>query len=140
MTEHSTPLDSDTESEQSLISKMKNLKTSAMEQGVNPPTQRTIGEDLIAHLEVKYASMVCGQHIFVKELEVNLIGSVSVPDYIGAHQDKAPAVRTEYFELETLGLTSYSSIHTVIKVGKQVPPIVAPIIPGKNGPLILGNN
>ena len=44
-------------------------------------------------------------------------------------------VRTEYCELETLRLT-----HTVIKVGKQVLPIVARIISGMNGPLILGNN
>ena len=83
---------------------------------------------------------MCGQHIFVKELEVNLIGSVSVPHYIGAYQDKAPIVRTDYCELETSGLISYRSLHTVIKVSKQVLPIVAQIIPGMNGPLTLGNN
>ena len=42
-----------------------------------------------------------GQHIFVNELEVNLIGSVSVPQYVGAHQDKSPTIRTDYCELET---------------------------------------
>ena len=55
-----SPLDSDTESE-SVVS-----ETSVMEQSVNPPTQRTIGEDLIAQLEFKYASMALGQHIFFK--------------------------------------------------------------------------
>ena len=49
-------------------------------------------------------------------------------------------VRTEYCELETLGLTSNRSLHTVIKVGEQVLPIVARIIPGMIVPLVLGNN
>ena len=108
-----------------------------MEQGINPPKPLT-GEDLIALLEFKYASKPHGQHIFVKELEINL-GSGSIPEYKAAHQDEAPVVRTEYCELETLGLTSYKSLHTVIKVGKQVLPIVARIIPGMNVPLMLGN-
>ena len=67
---------------------------SAMEQSIDPVTQRTIGENLIAQLKFKYASKPCGQHKFVKELEVNLIGSVSIPEYISAHQDKAHIVRT----------------------------------------------
>ena len=54
------------------------------------------------------------------------------PQYIGTHQDKAPIVRTDYCELETLGLISYRSLHTVIKVGKQVLPIVERIMPGVN--------
>ena len=61
------------------------LKVSTLQQGVNPPKQPPTGEDLIALLEFKYASKPCSQHIFVKELEVNLIGNVSNNKYTRLH-------------------------------------------------------
>ena len=79
--------------------------------------------------------ILCANKLFIY-----LFIYLNIPEYIAAHQDKAPVVRTEYCELETLGLTSYRSLHTVIKVGKQVLPIVARIIPGMKGPLMLGTN
>ena len=59
---------------------------------------------------------------------------------MGAHQDKSPTIRTDYCELETLGLVSYRSLHTVIKVGNQVLLIAAWIIQEMISPLMLGNN
>ena len=60
---------------------------------------------------------------------------------MGAHQDKSTTIiRTEYCELETPGLVSYRILHTVIKMVKQVLPMVMWIIPGISGPLMLGNN
>jgi hypothetical protein len=47
---------------------------------------------------------------------------------------------TDYCELEAIDMVSYRSLHMVIRVGKQVLPIVARIIPGMSGPLMLGNN
>ena len=55
-----------------------------------------IGKTLIDWLEFKYAAIAGGQHIFVKELEVNFIYSISVPQYVTAHQGKSPISRTEY--------------------------------------------
>ena len=46
---------------------------------------------------------------------------------------------TEYCEFESIDLVSYRSLHTVIRVGKQVLPIWR-IIPGMSSPLMLGNN
>ena len=60
--------------------------------------------------------------ILVKELEVNLIGSLSLPQYVAAHQGNSPIIMTE-LELESIDLVSYRSLHTVIWVGKQVLPI-----------------
>ena len=59
---------------------------------------------------------------------------------MAAHQGNSSIIRTEYCALETLGLVSYRSLHMVIRVGKQVLPIVAGIIPDMSSPLLLGNN
>ena len=81
------------------------------------------------------------KQLSMKELsESNLIGSLSVPQYIASHQINSPIVRTEYCELEDIGLVSYRSLYTEIRVGKQVVPIVSHIIPEMSGPLMLGNN
>ena len=98
---------------------MRALETgSTREQSAKPQAQWTIGEKLIDWLEFKYATIAGGKHILVKELEVNLIGSLCVPQYVASHQGNSPIVRTEY--LEAIGLDSYRSLHTVIRVGKQV--------------------
>ena len=76
--------------------------------------------------------------IIVKELEVNLIGSLSVPQYVAAHQGNSPIIMTEYCELESIDLVSYRSLHTVIRLGKQVLPIWR-MNPGMSSPLMLGN-
>ena len=46
---------------------------------------------------------------------------------------------TEYCEFESIDLVSYRSLHTVIRLGKQVLPIWR-INPGMSSPLMLGNN
>ena len=89
-------------------------------------------------LEFKYETIAGGKHI-VKELEVNIIGSLCVPQYVAARQGNSPMIRTEYCELEAIDLVTYRSLQTVIRVGKQVLPIVVQIIPGMGGPLMLGN-
>ena len=117
---------------------LRDLDTgSTMEQSAKPEAQRTIGEKLIDWLEFKYATIAGGKHILVKKLEVNLIGSLSVPQYVAYHQGNSPIVRTEYYELEAIGLVSYRSLHMVLRVGKQVLPLVPWIIPGMIGPLML---
>ena len=84
--------------------------------------------------------MLAGKQIFVKKFEPNLIGSLSVPQNIASHQSNSPVVRTEYCELEDIGLVSYRSLYMVIRVGKQVLPIIACIMQDMSGPLMLGNN
>ena len=65
----------------------------------------------------------------VRDLEHNLIGNVSVSQYIATHQNSTPVIRTEHYELQDIGLVSYKSLYTVIKVGIQTLPIVVHIIP-----------
>ena len=37
--------------------------------------------------------------------------SVSVPQYIATHQSSTPVIRTEYCELQDIGLVSYKSLY-----------------------------
>ena len=83
----------------------------------------------------KYADMPAGKHIHVREQ--NVIGSLSIPQYIHNHQGNSPIVRTEYTEVQDLGMVSYRSLYTVIKVGTKTIPIVACIIPGMSIPLLM---
>ena len=109
------------------------------EQNAVTQGQCIIGESLMDMLCFKYADMPTGKHI-LRELEHHLIGNTSVPQYITAHQHNNPVIRTEYYKLQDIGLVSYRSLYTVIKVGTQTLPIVASIIPDMNGPLMLGMN
>ena len=49
-------------------------------------------------------------------------------------------MRTKYTEIQDLGLVSYISLYTVIKVGTKTIPIVARIVPGMSIPLLIGMN
>ena len=82
--------------------------------------QRAIGESLMDTLCFKYADMPAGKHIHVREQ--NVIGSLSIPQYVHIHQGNSPIVRTEYAEIQDIGLVSYRSLYTVIKVCTQTKP------------------
>ena len=88
----------------------------------------------------KYADMPACKHIHVRELEHNLIGSISVPQYVHIRHGNSLVILTEYIELQDICLVSYRSLYTVIKVSTQTLPIVARIIPGMSSPLLLGMN
>ena len=99
--------------------------------------QHMIGESLMDTLCFKYANIPAVKHIYVRELQQNIIGSLSIPQYVHNHQGNSPIVRTEYTEVQDLGLVSYRSLYTVIKVGTKTIPIVACIIPGMSIPLLM---
>ena len=84
--------------------------------------------------------MPIGKQIYIRELQKNIIGSLSIPQYIHIHQGNTPVVRTEYAELQDQGLVSYRSLYTVIKVGTKTIPIVARIVSGMSIPLLIGMN
>ena len=84
--------------------------------------------------------MPTGKHIYVKELHKNVIGSLSILQYVHSHQSNTPVVRTEYVKVQDIDQVSYRSLHKVIKVGKNWIPINAHIIPGVSIPLLIGMN
>ena len=55
----------------------------------------------------KYADMPAGKHIYVRELQQNVIGSLSIPQYVHIYQGSSPIVRTKYAEVQDLGLVSH---------------------------------
>ena len=88
----------------------------------------------------KYADMPAGKHIYIRKLQHYIIVSLSIPQYVHIHQGNSPVMRTQYAEIQDLGLVSYRSLYTVIKVGTKTIPIVARIVPGMSIPLLIGMN
>ena len=84
--------------------------------------------------------MPTGKHIYIRNLHNNIIGSLSIPQYVHFHQGNTPVVRTKYIEVQDLDLVFYRSLYMVIKVGTKWIPIVARIIPGISIPLLIGMN
>ena len=84
--------------------------------------------------------MPAGKHIYVRALHNNIIGNLSISQYVHINQGNTPVVRTKYVEVQDLDLVSHRILHTVIKVGTNWIPIVAHIIPGIRIPLLIGMN
>ena len=88
----------------------------------------------------KYVNMPAGKQIYVRALHNNIIGNLSISQYVHINQGNTPVVRTKYVEVQDLDLVSHRILHTVIKVGTNWIPIVAHIIPGIRIPLLIGMN
>ena len=78
--------------------------------------------------------------MYVDGLQTNIIGELSVADFLHIHQARSPVIRTEYVEVQEIFRVSYRSMHTVIKVGKNWLPVTARVIPGVTLPLFMGMN
>ena len=96
--------------------------------------KQSIGKNFFDTLGFKYSD------IYVKELHSNIIGSLSIPQYVHIHQSNTPVVWTEYIKVQDIDQVYYRSLHMVIKVGKKWIPIIARIIPGVSIPLLIGMN
>ena len=62
----------------------------------------------------KYSVMPAGKHIYVNGLHSNIVGSLSIPQYVHIYQSNSPVVRSEYIEVQEIDQISYRSLHTVM--------------------------
>ena len=58
--------------------------------------------------------MPAGKHIYVKGLHSNIVGSLSIPQYVHIHQSNSSVVCSEYIEVQEISQISYRSLQTVI--------------------------
>ena len=69
--------------------------------------KQSIGKNFLDTLCFKYSDIPAGKHIYVKELHSNIVGSLSIPQYVHIHQSNTPVVRAEYIEVQEIDQVSY---------------------------------
>ena len=102
---------------------VRHLETREHEQNAEDEDQQAIGESFMDTLCFKYADMLVSTYSQVRELQQNVIGCLSIPQNVHIHQGNSQIVRIEYAEVQDIGLVSYRSLYTVIKVGTKTIPI-----------------
>ena len=80
--------------------------------------------------------------IYEDSLHTNIIGELSLEEFLKDNQAKTPTVRTVYVEVQELivNRVSYRSLYFPTKIGKRHIPVMAKVIPGMVLPLLLGMN
>ena len=88
----------------SVAEMMRQLKTREHEQNGDTEDRGSISESFMDTLCFRYEDMpAAGKHIYMRELQQNIKGSLSIPQYVHIHQGNSPVVRTEYAEIQDLG-------------------------------------
>ena len=105
-----------------------------------PTDGTTIGECLLDVLCVKHSSKPGGLTIYEDSLHTNIIGELSLEEFLKDNQGKNPTVRTTYAEVQEINRVSYRSLYFTTKIGKRHIPVMAKVIPGMVLPLLLGMN
>jgi hypothetical protein len=105
-----------------------------------PTDGKTIGECLLDVLCVKHSSKPGGLTIYEDSLRTNIIGELSLKEFLTDNQAKSPTVRTAYAEVQEINRVSYRSLYFTTKIGKRHIPVTAKVIPGMVLPLLVGMN
>ena len=95
-------------------------------------------ECLLDVLCVKHSRKLGGLILYEDSLRANIIGELSLEEFLKDNQGKEPTVRRAYAEVQEINRVSYRSLCFITKVGERYIPITAKVIPGMVLPLLVG--
>ena len=84
-----------------------------------PTDGTTIVECLLDVLCVKHSSKPGGLTIYKDSLRTNIIGELSLKEFLKDNQAKNPTVRTAYAEVQEINRVSYRSLYFTTKIDKR---------------------